>query len=49
MEDRLSHIEKTLYTFEVNDTTEPSRLVVQFVGRCVQCVEKGKSNTSGRK
>jgi hypothetical protein len=43
MEDRLPHIENKLYTFEANDTTEPSRLVVQFVGRCVQCVEQGKS------
>jgi hypothetical protein len=49
MEDRLPHIENKLYTFEANDTTEPSRLVVQFVGRCVQCVEQGKANTSGNK
>jgi hypothetical protein len=49
MEDRLSHIENNLYTFEANDTTEPSRLVVQFVGRYVQCVEQGKANTSGSK
>jgi hypothetical protein len=39
MEDRLPHLENNLYTFEANDTTEPSRLVVQFVGKCVQCVE----------
>jgi hypothetical protein len=49
MEDRLPHLEKKLYTFEANDTTEPSRLVVQFVGKCVQCVEQRKANTSGNK
>jgi hypothetical protein len=49
MEDRLPHIENKLYTFEANDTTEPSRLVVQLVGRCVQCVEQGKANMSGNK
>jgi hypothetical protein len=32
MEDRMPHIEKRLYTFEANDTTEPSRMVVEFVG-----------------
>jgi hypothetical protein len=49
MEDRLPHIEKRLYTFEENNTTEPSRLVVQFVGRCVQCIEQGKDGMSGNK
>ena len=41
MEYRLTHLEKKLYTFEANDTTEPSILVVQFVGKYVQCVEQG--------
>jgi hypothetical protein len=35
MEDRLPHIERRLYTLEANDIADPSRLVVQFVGRCV--------------
>jgi hypothetical protein len=39
MEDRIPHLENKLYNFEANDTTEPSRLVVDFVGKCVQCVE----------
>jgi hypothetical protein len=47
MEDKLPHIERKFYTFEANDTTEPSRLVVQFVSRCVKCIEQGKGNTSG--
>jgi hypothetical protein len=49
MEDRLPHIEKKLSTFEANDTAEPSRLVVKFVGRGVQCIEQGKASTSGNK
>jgi hypothetical protein len=49
MEDRLPHIEKRLYTLEENDTTEPSRLVVHFVGRCVQCVDQGRVGTSRNK
>ena len=35
VEDNLPYIEMNLYTFEENDTTNPSRPVVQFVGRCV--------------
>jgi hypothetical protein len=49
MEDRLPRLENKLYTFEANETTEPSRLVVQFVGKCVQCVEQGKGNMTGNK
>ena len=35
VEDKLPHIERKFYTFEENDTTEPSRTVVQFVSRCI--------------
>jgi hypothetical protein len=35
MEDRMPHIENNLYTFDANETIEPSRLVVQFVRKCV--------------
>jgi hypothetical protein len=49
MEYKLPHIENKFYTFEINDTKDPSRLVVQFVGRCVQCVVQGQSSTSGNK
>jgi hypothetical protein len=47
MEDRLPQLEKKLYIFEANDFTEPSRLVVQFVSRCVECIGQGKGSTSG--
>ena len=47
MEDKLPHIENKFYTFEANDTTDPFKLVVQFVRRCVKCIEPGKGSTSG--
>jgi hypothetical protein len=47
--DRLPHIENKLYIFEANETIEPSRLVVQLVSKCIQCVKHGKANTSGNK
>ena len=47
IEDRIPHLENKLYIFEANELTESSRLVVQFVGMCVKCVEKGKGSTSG--
>jgi hypothetical protein len=46
MEDRLPKLEKKLYVFEANDLTEPSRLVAQFVSKCVECIKQGKGNTS---
>jgi hypothetical protein len=49
MEDRLPYIEKRSYTFEANDIAEPSKLVVQLVSRCVQCIEQGKASTSRNK
>jgi hypothetical protein len=49
MEDKLPHIENKLCTFEANDTIDLSRLVVQFVGRCVQCTKQRKANTSRNK
>jgi hypothetical protein len=46
LEDKLPQLEKILYVFEVNDVTEPSRLITQFVSRCVECIERGKGSTS---
>jgi hypothetical protein len=34
-QDRLPHIEKKLYIFEANETTDPSRLLMQLVSRCI--------------
>jgi hypothetical protein len=35
MEYKMPHIERKFYTFEANHTTDPSMLVLQFVGRCI--------------
>ena len=45
-EDRLPLLEKKLYIFEAKDVTEPSRLITQFVSRCVECIGQGKGSTS---
>jgi hypothetical protein len=45
-ENRFPQLENKLYAFEENDLIEPSRLVVQFVSKCVKCIEKGKGSTS---
>jgi DNA-directed RNA polymerase subunit H (RpoH/RPB5) len=49
MGERLPQLENKLYIFEVNNLTEPSRLVAQFVSRCIKCIEKGKGSTIGNK
>jgi hypothetical protein len=46
IEDRLPQLQKKLYLFEVKDVTEPSRLLVQFLSRCVKCLEQGEGSTS---
>jgi len=39
IEDRLPQLQKKLYLFEAKDVTKTSRLVVQFLSRCVECLE----------
>ena len=46
IEDRLPQLQKKLYLFEVKYVTEPSRLLVQFLSMCVECLERGKGSTS---
>jgi hypothetical protein len=43
MENRLPQLENKLYAFKANEFTEPSRLVEQFVRKCVKCIEQGKN------
>jgi hypothetical protein len=38
-----------LFTFEVNETTEISKLIVELLNRCNQCIEHGKASTTRRK
>jgi hypothetical protein len=49
MAERFPQLENKLYSFEANNITESSRLVVQFVSRGIKCVEKGKDSTIGNK
>jgi hypothetical protein len=46
IEDRLPQLQKKLYLFEAKDVTKPSRVVGQFISRCVECLERGKGSTS---
>lgn len=45
IEDRVPQLQKKLYLLKAKDVTEPSRLVVQFLSRCVECLERGKLST----
>jgi hypothetical protein len=49
IQEKLPQVERNLYTFEANKATDPSGLVVKLVSRCIQCIEYGKANTSGKK
>jgi hypothetical protein len=49
MEEILPQLENKLYIFEANNLTEASRLVAQFVSRCIKCIEQGKGSTAGNK
>jgi hypothetical protein len=49
IQEKFPQIERKLYTFEVNEAVEPSRLVVKLVSKCIQCIEYGKTRTSERK
>jgi hypothetical protein len=49
MEKRLPQLEKKLYIFEANNLTKPSRMVVQFVSKCIKCIEQGKGSITGNK
>jgi hypothetical protein len=49
MEEILPQFEKKLYIFEANNLIEPSRMVAQFVSRCIKCIEQGKCITAGNK
>jgi hypothetical protein len=46
IQEKLPQIERKLYTFEAKEATEPSRLVVQLLSKCIQCVEYEKTSTS---
>jgi hypothetical protein len=45
IEDRLSKLQRKLYLFEAKDVTEPSRILVQFLIRCIKCFGTGEGST----
>jgi hypothetical protein len=47
-EEKLSKIQRKLYLFEAKDMTEPSRSLVHFLGRCVECLRPSEGDTSKR-
>ena len=49
IQEKLPRVERKLYTFEANQATESSGLVVKLVSRCIQCIKSGKASTSRSK
>jgi hypothetical protein len=49
IQEKLPQVERKLFTFEVNETIEPSRFVVELLDRCNQCIEHGKASIAGSK
>jgi hypothetical protein len=47
IQERLPQVERKLFTFEVNETIEPSRFVVELLDKCNRCIEHGKASTIG--
>jgi hypothetical protein len=45
----LPQVERILFTFEVNESIEPSKFIVELLNICNQCIEHGKSSIYGRK
>jgi hypothetical protein len=46
IEDRLPKIQRKLYVFESKDTSEPSKISVQFLDRCVECLGLSEGSVS---
>ena len=49
IQEKMTHVERKLFTFEVNEKIEPSRFVVELLDRCNQCIEHGKARIDVRK
>ena len=45
----LPQVEMKLFTFEVNETIEPSRFIVESLNICHQCIDHRKTNIGGSK
>jgi formylmethanofuran dehydrogenase subunit E len=42
IQEKMSQVERRLFTFEVNETIEPSKFIVELLNRCNQCIEHVK-------
>jgi hypothetical protein len=49
IQEKLPHVERKLFTFEINETIEPSRFMVELLDRCNQCIEHGNTSITGSK
>jgi hypothetical protein len=49
IQEKLSQIENNLFSFKLNEKIDPSRFVVALLDRCTQCIEHGKTSTTGSK
>jgi hypothetical protein len=49
IQENLPQVERKLFTFEVNETIDPLRYVVELLDRCNQCIEHEKASIAGRK
>ena len=47
IESQLPDLQRRFFSLEVNEIPEAPRILVNFLGKCVQCVdaEKGRSST----
>jgi hypothetical protein len=46
IESRLSELQRRFFSFEANEIPEAPRILVNFLGKCVQCVETEKGSLS---
>jgi hypothetical protein len=46
IESRLSDLQRRFFSFEANEIPEAPKILVNFLGKCVQCVEAEKESSS---
>jgi hypothetical protein len=46
IESRLPELQRRFFSFEANEIPEAPRILVNFLGKCVQCVETEKESSS---
>jgi hypothetical protein len=46
IESKLLELQRRFFSFEANEIPEAPRILVRFLGKCVQCVETEKESSS---